>query len=68
MATIAVFSRKELLQWMRSSDNFDLRCRIQHMLDCMGAKRQANIEITVAQETCGHSDGLFGEQINTAIP
>ena len=60
MAT-AVFSRKELLKWLHSSDDFGLRCRIQHVLDCMGADRQANIEITVTQELYGYQDNLHGK-------
>jgi len=57
---IAVFSRKELLKWLHSADDFGLRCRIQHVLDSMGADHQANIEITVTQELYGQQDSPQG--------
>ena len=64
---IVAFSRKELLEWMQASDDFDLRCRIQTMLNRMGTSQQANMEITVVQELSTNSGSLNENQANAIL-
>ena len=66
MSTV-VFSRKELLEWMQTTDDFDLKCRIQTVLNRMGTSQQANVEITVVQEPSPNSGSLIENPANAIL-